>query len=54
MLLNAGTSNVNGVIRATLNLFFFSKRFHMHKHKDATEQKHKTHKDTQAKVQKHK
>ena len=23
MLLNAGSSNVNGVIRATLNLFFF-------------------------------
>ena len=55
MLLNAGSSNVNGVIRATLNLFFFfSKIFNTHKHKDATEQKHETHKDTQAKVQKHK
>ena len=35
--------NVNEVIRAVLNSFFFTKRFHAHKHKhkDATKQKHK-------------
>ena len=60
----------NEVTRAVLNLFiFFTKRFHAHKHKDATKQKpkkHKKYKDAteqkaqkaqslnQAKAQKHK
>ena len=48
------SSNVNELIRAISNLFIvFTKRFHAHKHKDATKQKHKKYKDaTEQKAQK--
>ena len=43
---NSSSSNLNEVIKAVLNFFFFTKTFCTHqkhqKHKDATKQKYKT------------
>ena len=51
------SSNINEVIRAVLNFFFFSKRFHMHKNQKKQKKAQKItkstkrHKDAQAKAQ---